>query len=514
MVFSLERDFMQNIFKNKLYFFYLSVVAFLFAAYAFNPFTMDDFYLHTEMGKWIVTHKEIPNFATGSWFGEENNVPWVGHEWLSQVIFYEVFVALGNSVDLIHFFCFSLCVCFIFNIVHVNREEILKHYFTSYVYLAIITLSCYGFFVYRPQIFSFFLFWGEIYCLRKFKETLCQKTLYPIPVLAVLWSNLHGGSSSLVYIVPILFVIFNHIPIDRFKLSHRFYLTRLPFQKTKLLIYTSVASFFGLFINPYGFKMILYPYVNMADKSMLTYIMEWVPLNILMPEHVILIFPVLAFAWFSLFQTKHKIDVVDFMFLLTFTIMTFKSGRFIMYFTIYSSFCMWRYFNSTFISTWKDERTRIRHNIHMTTVVVIALLFVSAYKNSVGAFWQNDDFLEKHKVIIATTKAENPKKIWNRISGNELMAAGIKPFVDERADAFTGEPFLLSIKYLDHSSLDPEKMIKKYSFDYVILSQSDPMMIYINHCPEMFQLIYKEEQGALGVENKGEAVSLYKILNF
>ena len=52
---------------------------------------MDDFYLHTEMGKWIVTHKEIPYIAVGSWYGEEANLPWIAHEWLSQVLFYEFF---------------------------------------------------------------------------------------------------------------------------------------------------------------------------------------------------------------------------------------------------------------------------------------------------------------------------------------------------------------------------------------------------------------------------------------
>ena len=52
---------------------------------------MDDFYLHTEMGRWIVTHKEIPYIAVGSWYGEEANLPWIAHEWLSQVLFYELF---------------------------------------------------------------------------------------------------------------------------------------------------------------------------------------------------------------------------------------------------------------------------------------------------------------------------------------------------------------------------------------------------------------------------------------
>ena len=504
---------MLSFFYNKLYFFYLSVAGFLFAAYAFNPFSMDDFYLHTEMGKWIVTHKEIPYIAVGSWYGEEANLPWIAHEWLSQVLFYEFFSFVGNNINIIHGVCLILCVLFVSNIIRLNKNEMEKHYYSSYIYLAIITVSCYGFFVYRPQIFSFFLFFTEIYCLNKFKTTLNHKFLYPIPLLSILWANFHGGSSALVYVIPILFVIFNYIPLTQLRLAHKFCSNPLSFHKIKQLLIVIVLAFLGLFFNPYGYKMVLYPYTNMMDENMLAYILEWVPLNITMPEHLILVFPVLFFAWFTLFQTKEKIDIIDFMFLLTFTVMTFKSGRFIMYFTIYSSFCMWKYFNSSSSPVWKTEKERFSHNVRITNLLVVGLVFLSFYKNSIGLFWVNDDLVERHKSIIAATQQENPKRIWNRLLGNELEVSGIKPFIDGRADAFTGEPFVVGNRHLDHSSLDPEKMINKYSFDYVVLYQSDPMMIHIIHSPDRFKLIYQEEPSSFNKQFQKEALSLYKIIH-
>ena len=97
--------------------------------------------------------------------------------------------------------------------------------------------------------------------------------------------------------------------------------------------------------------------------------------------------------------------------------------------------------------------------------------------------------------------------------GNELEVSGIKPFIDGRADAFTGEPFVVGNRHLDHSSLDPEKMINKYSFDYVVLYQSDPMMIYILHSPDRFKLIYREDPSFFDKEFQKEALSLYKIVH-
>lgn len=502
---------MPNIFQNKLYFFYLSMFGFLFSLYAFNMFSMDDFHLHTEMGKWIVSHREIPYIAVGSWYGEETNLPWIAHEWLSEVLFYLNFSFWNNNVTVIQFICFILCFSFVCLIIHLNKKEMEKHYLSSFVYLSILSLSFYGFFVYRPQIFSFFLFFSEIYCLTRFRENHNKKFLIPIPFIAVSWANFHGGSSALSYVIPILFVVFNYIPVSKIGLAHKFYLNKFSLQEVQFLLLSSVGAFLGLFINPYGYRMVTYPYENMMDENMLSYILEWVPLNITLPEHIYLIFPVLFFAWFSLFQSKSKIDIVDFMFLLTFTFMTFKSGRFVMYFSIYSSFCIWKYFNCAEAPVWESQKKRVSHNIKLTVLLFMCLSLAVFYKGSVGSFFTHDDTVSRHQAIISKIVAENPKHIWNRVFHDELLVSGVKPFVDGRADAFTGEPFLVATRYIDHSFLDPEKMIEKYKFDYVLLLQSDPLMIFIRHNPEKFQLIYEESSSSFETPYKKEAMSFYRL---
>ena len=56
-------------------------------------------------------------------------------------------------------------------------------------------------------------------------------------------------------------------------------------------------------------------------------------------------------------------------------------------------------------------------------------------------------------------------------------------------------------------------MINKYSFDYVVLYQSDPMMIHIIHSPDRFKLIYQEEPSSFNKQFQKEALSLYKIIH-
>ena len=504
---------MQNIFKNKLYFFYLSVFGFLTSLYLFNEFSMDDYNLHIEMGKWMVLHSEVPHIAVGSWYGEEVNLPWIAHEWLSQVIFYGIFTFLGSNRDIIRLFCCLLCMFFIFIIVFINKREMEKHYITSFLYLMILSLSFYGFFVFRPQIFSFVLFFVEVFLLMRFRETLNTKYLFVIPVLAVFWSNLHGGSSVLVYVLPIMLFVFNIIPIRFFSITHKFVLNKIPFNKSVFLLFVSVLSIFALMINPYGYQIVLYPYTNMMDTNMLTYILEWVPLNITMREHQLLIFPVILFVYGVFLQTKTKIDFIDFMFLLVFVLMTFKSGRFIMYFSIYSSFCMWKYFNCAPSPVWGNVSERVKHNLRLTVLFSICILTGVLYKISIGNFLLYDDQIEKHQQFFYHVSQENPKRLWNRLSGNEFTVVGVKPFVDGRADAFTGEPFMIANRNMNLAYHDPEELINKYHFDFIALYVVDPMMSYLKHNPEKFTLVYKEDSSSFPKDVRDEAIALYRINN-
>ena len=120
-------------------------------------------------------------------------------------------------------------------------------------------------------MFSFLLLSTEIIILENFKKNQQNKSIYFLPIISLLWANLHGGSSSLSYIVPLFYLFFS---IREFKIGN-IQKDLLSKEKLKKLAIICLLTILTICINPYGFKMLLYPYSNMLDTTMLASIVEW-----------------------------------------------------------------------------------------------------------------------------------------------------------------------------------------------------------------------------------------------
>lgn len=48
----------------------------------------NDYYWHVKAGEYIVNNLTIPYHDIFSWYGISNNLYWVSHEWLSEVLLY------------------------------------------------------------------------------------------------------------------------------------------------------------------------------------------------------------------------------------------------------------------------------------------------------------------------------------------------------------------------------------------------------------------------------------------
>lgn len=505
---------MQKIFGNKLYFLYMASFIFLLLIWFQRPFSYNDFYLHTVMGQWMIDHMEIPRIAINSWYGEEQNLPWIAHEWASEVVMAFYYSMVGHNKIILVFSCLALCIGATWAIIWFNRKDIEKNYLSSAFIIFSIAISFSSFFCYRPQVFSYLFFFIEMYLLLKVYETENKKYLYPIPFLSILWANFHGGSSALVYVLPILLVVFQNISVRFLGLEERFFSKKIPSNLSKNMLFTSVLSVLCLSINPNGFSMILYPYINMMDANMLKYILEWQPLNLKEFSHLYLCFFPLLAVWFSLFISQKKINFVDFMFLFVFTFMTFKSARFIMYFDIYAGLVAFKYLQSDSWEIYNTTKDIVKHNLKLTMFSVLAV-FVSC----IYITYQSDGILKQEDLAVIHKDLFNFMKenhynyhVWNRdTTGNEMLVHGIKTFTDGRADAYTGEPFAVSVPTM-FPYMDYEKMIEKYDFHYVIIYDGDPLMVYIKNHPERFTLLFKEE-GFHIPESFTETTydSLYKI---
>ncbi|MEO6907942.1 MAG: hypothetical protein ABI210_08640, partial [Abditibacteriaceae bacterium] len=53
-----------------------------------------DFWAHAAVGRWIIEHHQIPHHTLFLW---SDNIPWIWHSWLSQVVFYELLAHVSDN---------------------------------------------------------------------------------------------------------------------------------------------------------------------------------------------------------------------------------------------------------------------------------------------------------------------------------------------------------------------------------------------------------------------------------
>jgi len=143
-----------------------------------------DLWLHLRMGWWICHHGFVPNSDVLSCtiFGK----PWVNHEWLFQVLVYQVQKAYGfNGLISMQSFVVALTFVVLLFLGYSRERQLLS------VYTLLLVLMVYQTrFTIRPDIFSLLFFVLFIYILSLHINK--RWAVYALVVLQILWSNMHG----------------------------------------------------------------------------------------------------------------------------------------------------------------------------------------------------------------------------------------------------------------------------------------------------------------------------------
>ena len=143
-----------------------------------------DLWLHLRMGWWICHHGFVPNYDVLSC--TIAGKPWVNHEWLFQVLVYQVQRAYGFD-GLISMQSFVVALTFLVLLfLGYSRERQWLTVFTLLMVLMVYQTR----FTIRPDIFSLLFFVLYIYILSLHINK--RWAVYALVVLQILWSNMHG----------------------------------------------------------------------------------------------------------------------------------------------------------------------------------------------------------------------------------------------------------------------------------------------------------------------------------
>ena len=431
-----------------------------------------DYLWHVKAGEYMFLNHSILTHDIFSW-----TLPgtyWMSHEWGFEVIIYGLYLLFSKYNIFIYGLVCSLALFLI--IYFINRENIEKNKLFGIVWLSLGFITSTAMAA-RPHMISSILLLLTCYFCYDLYNNKDSKKIFFLPLIAIIWTNIHGGSSNLVYLIPLIFLV---VSVCKFNLS-KIEVDRLSLKQINTFILVACISFLCLNINPHGIKMIYYPYENMLNSTMLASIFEWQPTVINDRTH--LMYFVLAFIIVLIFiLSKKKIRLIDGVLFLLCLFLGLKSIRFWIYTYIIMSLVIFYYIPQR----KADKGTNI-----ILALASCLLIFIFGYS------FNKNIMVETTKTklsdeFINTIKKENPNKLFNLYDlGGELIYNDIEVFIDGRADLYSKHNYddNLEITFLTG---DFKKIMKKYDFDYYLISKKYPLYFYLKD-NESYKVIAKEK---------------------
>lgn len=426
-----------------------------------------DYFWHVKAGEYMLKNGVLTKDVF-SWF--MNGKYWMSHEWA----FDYLIALLKNIFGSWHLFIYPfICTLTLLLILFFsNKNKYLKNIIFSLFWII-------GFFIFcvymqaRPHLISFVFVALTIWFLYDLFHNENSKKIYFLPLVTVLWTNFHGGSSNLSYLLCFVFLI---VGLFRFKFP-KIEASRISKKKIYKYLIVSLLCLIAICINPHGIKMISYPYLNIMDSTMVNFISEWQPTvlgNITHYPYFILVF----FIVLVMLLSNEKIKFIDFILLGISLFLGLKSIRFWGYTYILMSYVIFNYVPERKID---KGTTRILFMLGSIFLVI---------------FITNFNMLEKEysetvisKKMIAVINKEKPERLYNMYDyGGELIYNDILVFIDGRADLYS--------KYNldDYSKIstlngDYVELIKKYDFDYFLVMNNYPINTYLKYSQEYEEVL-------------------------
>ena len=240
--------------------FFITLLLYMFIVGSCTDYVDYDFFARLIVGK---TYFQTADVLKYDFLSYSKTHPWYDHEWGASLIFYFIQDHFGDiGLQIFKVLCLGTAFFFFTRIIKLRRKVLtpdkkypIFNFFFFFLMLQpvanlIFSLRCHHF------TFAFFGIW--LYVLEKARLEKNYRILWTLPLLMVAWSNIHGGCFMGLGITG-LYIIGAILSKEPF----------MPF------IYTFIASFLSMFINPYGVDYV--KFLIKATTMTRPNIVEWQP---------------------------------------------------------------------------------------------------------------------------------------------------------------------------------------------------------------------------------------------
>jgi hypothetical protein len=255
--------------KNNRNLLFLFIIFSIILLLTFSPISDPDFWWHIRTGQWIAENHSIPRADPFSY--SANNHPWIAHEWLSDLFIFSVY-KLGSFRLLTLIFSLITLAAFVLTYLRCLQKS---RPIIAGILLLLGASASIPFWGIRPQMISLLFSAVFLFLLDRYQEKKRLRYLIPIPILTLIWVNMHGGFLLGLGILGI-YILGNLIDLAIHKVKDK-----APVEKAqRTLIYSCCAVFIisllATLANPNGIQILIYPFQTLTDASMQQFIVEWV----------------------------------------------------------------------------------------------------------------------------------------------------------------------------------------------------------------------------------------------
>ena len=442
------------------------LLAALIFGYSARGIAEPDIWWHLRNAAYLFQHHSFPSVDTYSFSAAGS--PWMNFEWLSEVPFFLGFKALGLQGLLAVYFAVLVLIY-----VGVYYRSCRAGADCKDAAVATLGAICLGGVSMAPRmlLFGWLCMMGLLLVLDRFQRT--GRGLWLLPPLFALWINLHG--SWVFGMVVLVLTIASGLVEGEWGLVVA---RRWTPEELKKLLLALAASLAALFVNPFGYKLVLYPYtLLLRQQGVMQYIEEWQSVDFSTGNGklaLIVIFALLAAALFS--RRKWKLDEV---LLTAFALWEALSHARFLFFAglIMAPILAPRL---KLFPPYRPELDKLWINAGIMAAVVGWLIFsfpsLAKLQQRVSEYYPTAAlaFMQRQHI---NGRIFNPDA-WGGYM--EWTAPELKPFTDTRADIFvyngTFDDYAKAVMIQA-----PFEVLDKYKIDYVLLEPKQPLDYLLEH---------------------------------
>lgn len=235
-----------------------------------------DIFLHLAVGESILDQHQIPR--TGMFSATRGDAAWVDNEWGFQVLVAAIHRVAGvTGLVLLKSFLPALAAC-------VLAAAMLRRGVPHAGVAAAIALTGWGLGLVnlRPQLVTYVFLTVFLLGLSDLEAGRTRAPVVYLPIAAAVWANMHGG-----FIVGlVVLAIAAAVEVVRQAAG------RPPTLPLKPLLAALTLSVGAAFLNPYGWRQVVYPITYALRPAMTTFNVEWRPIVLVDVPGLALVFGV------------------------------------------------------------------------------------------------------------------------------------------------------------------------------------------------------------------------------